>query len=149
MRGQPPKSVGDVLGQSRTLNNKRRISWQNWRRVVGMRIANRSRPEFLDRQVLTVTVASPVWAQELSMLQTTIADRLREQGHAVRHLQFRVGEVKPPKTRKLPPRVAPEPLPEDLKQSLDQVADEQLRGAIATAAGFSLARARTHDKPRR
>jgi hypothetical protein len=142
MRGDAPKSLGDVLGQSRTLNNRRRISWHNWRGVVGSRIANRSRPEYLDRQTLTVTVASSVWAQELSLLQSTIIERLREQGHPVHHLQFRVGEVKPPATRKLPPQVSPEPLPPQLERRLDAVDDEQLKRAIAHAAGYSLARSK-------
>lgn len=134
------KALGDVLSQSTALNDAKRLSWQTWRGVVGLRIANKTRPEFLDKQVLTVRVASPMWAQELSLLQGTILQRLAEAGLPVRQLRFRVGKVEAPRTRKLPPQVAPAPLPAELTARLAQVEDPELQEAIARAAGYSLAR---------
>jgi hypothetical protein len=133
-------SLGELLAQSPSLNPPDRVSWHAWREIVGTKIAQRSRPAQLDRSTLLIIVVSPAWAQELSMLQSTILERLRLKVPAVRALRFQVGHVDVPvSTKAATPLVDPAPLPLDLEQRLADVEDESLRAAIKQAAGLNLA----------
>ncbi|MCU0686075.1 MAG: DUF721 domain-containing protein [Polyangiaceae bacterium] len=114
-----------------------------WRRVVGMGVALRSRPLRVVRGTLWVRVASSSWAQELSLLQATIIDRLATYGVRVERVRFQVGEVGPPNRAprlEAPPPAAPKAdLPEDLVRALAAVEDEELRRTLTEAAGLNLA----------
>ena len=117
-----------------------------WERLVGVRIANRSAPERLDPNgTLVVRVPSSVWAQELSLLQTDILERLATTGFKVRQLRILVGEVE--KLRPLAGRfihrsvATPIPLPESIKSAIERIDDDALRESLSRAATASLAEA--------
>ncbi len=131
-------SLGDVLAQSKALTQEGRVSWQQWRAVVGSRVAARSRPDNIDAGTLWVTVTSNAWAQELSMLRRTIIGRLRGAGAKIERLRFRVGKVEPLRPpRQLTP-ARPASLPPDLAARIAQIDDAELRDAITEAAGYQL-----------
>ena len=141
-----PETLEGVLeraGEDRFARTRAPVSERVWREAVGLRIAERARPVMLERGVLTLRVATSVWANELSMLATTILERLVAQRVAVVELRFRVGPIEPPArpperrvARAVPP---PARLPPELKATLGGVADDELREAIADAARSNLA----------
>jgi hypothetical protein len=124
-----------------------------WRRAIGERIAARSQPEQLRDGVLTLRVASSVWAQELSLLSSTIIERLAPLGFAVRSIRCKVGglDAGPLPRAKAPARANPPPveLPADLAEELAQIGDADLRATIESAARAQLqARAERHTLTR-
>ncbi len=139
--------VGRLLAGSAELASRGdRIDHERWRRIVGERVAERTRPGKIQRGVLTVYVASSVWAQELSLLSSAMKDRLAEAGFAVNEVRFRVGDigerVVTAPSAPLPARAIPKiALPDDLAQRLERVDDPGLRAVIAEAAAYSLGRA--------
>lgn len=50
-----------------------------WEGVVGAAVARQAIPVRLDRQVLYVAVANPMWGQTLTLERLTIIDKLRDQ----------------------------------------------------------------------
>jgi hypothetical protein len=137
------EGVLDRAGEDRFSRSRAPVAERIWRDAVGLRIAERARPVALENGVLTLRVATSVWASELSMLATTILERLRAQRVPVTELRFRVGPIEPPArpverrtTRKVPP---PAPLPEELARALADVGDDELRAIIADAASANLA----------
>jgi hypothetical protein len=139
------------LGQSRELQRREAdLPVLAWRRAVGSRIADKSRPVAKQGTTLVVEVQSSTWAQELSFLSATIVDKLRAEGIAVTDVRYRVGRRQP--SRQEPP-VAPAravrqaPLPSDLAARLQGVDDPILRQAIERAARFNLGIAREKKKP--
>jgi hypothetical protein len=111
----------------------------DWQRALGPRLAQKTLPERLADGVLTVRVPSSTWAQELSLLSDVVAERLRAAGHAVQRLRFQV--CAPAQTPDRPvTTVRRVEIPAQLRQSIDLVEDPELRGAIAEAAAYSLAR---------
>ena len=135
-----PKSVGEVLDQSARLSKGLSLNWYVWKDVVGLRLAQRTRPMSLHDGTLTVKVSSSIWAQELSFLQDTLLHRLNARGLATRRLRFRVGQVdSPPRL----PRVRanqPSPIPAELAKRLAKVEDPEVRRAIAKAASYAINR---------
>jgi hypothetical protein len=141
-----PESLLGVLGrasESRFARDRPPVSDQEWEKAVGLRIADRARPVGLERGILTVRCATSVWASELSLLSSTLLERLQALGIAVKELRFRVGPLDPParplqarETRKVPP---PARIPPELAAALDRVADDELKDAITNAARASLA----------
>ncbi|HEX4475650.1 MAG TPA: DciA family protein [Polyangiaceae bacterium] len=138
--------VGRLLaGSSELASRGDRIDHERWRRIVGERVAERTRPGKIQCGVLTVYVASSVWAQELSLLSSAMKDRLAEAGFAVDEVRFRVGDLgervvatpsAPPPARETPKSA----LPDDLARRLERVEDPALRAVIAEAAAYSLGR---------
>ena len=118
------------------------IDRESWRRALGERLAQKSEPETVRGSVLTVLVASSVWAQELSLLAPEIIKRVQQAGFSIGELRWRVGKLKSaahlePK----PPKIAPlTSLPSDLEHALRGVADGDLRNAIFQAAAHIMAR---------
>jgi hypothetical protein len=112
-----------------------------WRRAIGDRIASRSSPEQLRDGVLTLRVANPVWAQELSLLSSKIIERLQPLGFVIQTVRCKVGPVEPiprvSRTRALRP-VAPVELPPDLTRQLSRIEDDDLRVTIEAAARSQL-----------
>lgn len=140
---RPAKTLSELLALSPELRpDPRRVSLQQWRDAVGERVAARSRSRKIADGVLTVVVASSTWAQELSLLSSTIISRLREQGVVVQSLRFLVGPVEPIEAEPAFPAVAKVPLPTSLLEQLDAVEDTELRAAIADAAAYSLGQKR-------
>lgn len=113
-----------------------------WQRAIGDRIAARSQPEQLRDGVLTLRVASSVWAQELSLLSSTIIERLAPLGFAIRTIRCKVASLdassKPKPSPRKPVAVAPVQLPAELAQQLDQIRDDDLKATIETAARAQL-----------
>jgi hypothetical protein len=142
-----PELVGNLLERARDTTRRaagRAVDADAWRRAVGPRIAERATPAGLKQGVLSVEVASSVWAQELSFLERELVTRLAGVGVQVSALRFYVrqsarrGPVEPAAPRK--PAPPPRPLPADLKARLSAVDDPELRAAIAEAAGLWLAK---------
>jgi len=115
-----------------------------WRAAVGARVAERARPWGMSQGVLTVEVASAVWAQELSLLSREIIPRLVERGVPIKALRFRVNESLGKKARtqqrvrEQADRVRPLPLPADLQRQVDAIEDDDLRRSVQKAASYSL-----------
>ena len=141
-----PETIENVLdraGEDRFARKKLPIPMRDWRLAVGPRIADRALPMTLDRGVLTVRVATSVWANELSMLAPELIARLLARGFAVKELRFRVGPLDLPADptekrayRKVPP---PAKLAPEIKASLAKVEDDDLRATIERAAAANLA----------
>ena len=144
-----PEAIGGVIARAERSQRhegsatRPSVSASDWEAAVGMRIADRAKPLELEAGVLTVRVATSVWASELSLLAGPILERLRDRGIQVRGLRCRVGEVPPPLRPKalratfaVPP---PLPLPAALEGILASVDDEDLRSTIAAAARANLA----------
>jgi hypothetical protein len=141
-----PETLEGVIaraGEDRFARTRGPLSERIWAQCVGARIAERARPLSLEAGVLTVRAATSTWASELSLLETTILERLRASGIDVTRLRFRVGPVEPPArpperraSRKVPP---PTSLPAPLATQIAQVHDDELRLIISRAAGANLA----------
>lgn len=141
-----PETLEDLLdraGEDRFAKRRTPIPMRDWKLAVGPRIADRAHPVQLERGVLSVKVATSVWANELQMLAPEIVARLRVRGYAVDSLRFRIGQLdtpdRPPERRayrKVPP---PAPLGAELRASIAEVPDDALRAVIERAASANLA----------
>lgn len=127
------------------------LPYSVWRRVVGVRIAERAVPASFEAGVLTLQVATSVWAQELMLRELDLRERLAAEGFKVTQLRVRVGPIvqmeRPPerkKTRRVP---APIALPPVLVQELTTVADDELRALLETAAARALAWQEVREGP--
>jgi hypothetical protein len=135
--------VLDRAGEDRFARRRAPIAERIWVDAVGLRVAERAKPEKLERGVLTVKVATSAWANELSMLSSEVLTRLRALGVAASELRFRVGEVEPParpverrEARRVPP---PASIPPALGHELASIADPELRETLARAVRANLA----------
>jgi len=123
------------------------LTAEQWKEIVGERIAARTRVQSVFKGNLLVNAASSAWVAELSFLSADIVARLNAKGHEIAALKFRVEPLLEPNTKR-PSRRPPSPneadacrpsaLPEDLVARLAHIEDPQLRGAIAEAAMKSL-----------
>lgn len=118
------------------------MSHDEWRRIVGPKIAGRTRVGTLSRGVLTIKVASSAWSNELSFLKSDLLGRLSRGGFEVSDLRFRVDaeSFDKPVSRKTAwskPR-AVSTLPAELSERLAAIEDPNLRAAVAEAARWSL-----------
>jgi len=125
------------------------IRRDEWRSIVGPRIASRTRVGRLYRGVLTVKVASSAWSNELSLLKSELLGKLGRAGHDIADLRFRVEEFEAPtqakwRGQKRDPAQA-QALPDELEASLRKVDDPNLRAAIREAAKWSLSRNKPKD----
>jgi hypothetical protein len=134
-----PAPIGVLLEEARDASAQAGgivLDRERWRKAVGDRIARRTEPGRLRGGVLTIHAASAAWAQELTFLAPDILARVQALGLSVKSLRFvarpTVGwkgpAEKPTRTR------SPKPLPDDLRARLANVADPELRTAIADAA---------------
>jgi len=142
-RGGEPTPLGALLATARdtaAAAGGAHVKPDTWRKVVGARISARTAPGRLRAGVLTVRVATAVWAQELSLLSSDIVARLREAGVPADSLRFRVAPLAAPERKQ--PRPAPPPpvkLPYELRERLAKIDDPELRAAVTEAAAWSLA----------
>jgi hypothetical protein len=139
-----PAAVGSLLASSREAAARyagTAIDREQWRRIVGERIALRTEPGAKRGRELTVYAATASWAQELSLLVNEIVARLKAAGVAVDTVRFRVKAIaaqpRDPGARKPVYRKAA--LPSALCSQLDGIDDPELREAIAEAAALWLA----------
>ena len=142
---QKPASLGSLLATSRDAAARHAgtaIDREQWRRIVGERIASRTEPGPKRGRELTVYAASASWAQELSLLVNEIVVRIRAAGVAVDTVRFAVRELQARARDPAAPRpaVRKAALPSALNRQLDGIADAELRDAIAEAASLWLAR---------
>lgn len=144
-RGAAPALLGELLVGAENFVRKQTgvpIPREEWRGIVGARIASRTRVGRLQKGVLTIQVASSAWSSELSFLKADILRKLQGAGHDIVNLRFVVdkwdapSEKRHPLVRHLPTPVA---LPAELEARLKRVDDPNLRAAIADAAKYSLA----------
>lgn len=151
--GRPPRaslgapesldSILDRAGESRFARMRAPVPPRIWREAVGARIADRAVPVVLAGGVLTLRVATSVWAHELSLLAETVCARLRERNVQAHELRFQVGAVeatqRPPERRsvRIVPR-SPE-IPPELARAIATVKDSSLKDAITCAAASNLA----------
>jgi hypothetical protein len=143
MRAKRPSTLAELLANSAMLGARMaHISFADWQRAVGPRLAKKAFPERLSDGVLTVRVPSSTWAQELSLLSSVVLERLQGNGHAVQRMRFQVHATPPQPAASPVARVAPVELPAQLRAMLDRIDDPELRRTIADAAAFSLARQR-------
>ena len=141
----PFRRLASALPRSESIELRNR-----WDTAVGPRIAARTQVIRLTRGTLLIRAASAAWAQELSLLSSTILARLAETGLEVEQLRFKVGKIPLRKDLEEKPRpVTRAELPETLKSRLLQVEDEDLRRSIADAAGLGLGRQQERTKRRR
>lgn len=153
-RGAAPASIGELLLDTAAFaaeRSGRAIPREEWRRIVGPRIAARTRVGKLFKGVLTVHVASSAWSNELSLLKSDLLARLQRAGREVSDLRFRVDPGEAPSAseqraarmrraaRPSPEVAAPRTeLPAELQRRLALIEDPTLRAAIADAARASL-----------
>jgi hypothetical protein len=117
------------------------IARADWARAVGSRIAKRAEPIRFDRGTLYVRTHSAAWANELSMLAEDIRSQLARCGLEVQALRFVVGkrERNTPLRGAVKRAAAPHAkLPEALQQTVETIADPDLRSALASAAAQTL-----------
>jgi hypothetical protein len=139
-----PAPIGVLLEEARDASAQAAgvvVDRQRWRQAVGERIASRTEPGRLRGGVLTVFAASAAWAQELTFLAPEILARVQALRIAVTELRFQVrAQAGSPPPRRAPERtVERKPLPGELTARLANVADPELRTAIAEAASEWLA----------
>ena len=139
-----PAALGSLLASSREAAARyagTAIDREQWRLIVGERIAARTEPGAKRGRELTVHVASASWAQELSLLVNEIVVRLKAAGIYVDTVRFRVKEIavepRDPATRK--PIYRKAALPGTLTDRLERIDDSELRDAISEAAALWLA----------
>lgn len=155
-RGAAPLRLGDVLvGASQFVAQQTGayMTQEQWRSIVGERIAQKTRVGKLYQGCLQIHVASSAWCAELSFLKADLLLKLERAGREVRDLQLRVdaaGNVKKKRfvgrreerDAQLEPVPEPEALPDELLRRLALVEDLNLRAAIFEAARRSLRSAR-------
>jgi Dna[CI] antecedent, DciA len=139
-----PAALGSLLASSREAAARyagTAIDREQWRQIVGERIAARTEPGAKRGRELTVHVASASWAQELSLLVNEIVVRLKAAGIYVDTVRFRVKEIaaapRDPAARK--PIYRKAALPSALRDQLESIEDPELRNAIGEAAALWLA----------
>lgn len=68
----------------------------HWREIVGDKIADISKPDYISRRALIVTVKHSAWAQELTFQKQVLLQKLArylKKGDLVNDMVFRVGQV--------------------------------------------------------
>lgn len=68
----------------------------NWDKIVGSKLAEVTKPDYISRKTLIVRVLHPVWAQECSFMKTSLLQRLApylKRGDVVEDMIFRVGPL--------------------------------------------------------
>jgi len=148
-----PAALGSLLASSREAAARyagTAVDREQWRQIVGERIAARTEPGAKRGRELTVHVASASWAQELSLLVNEIVVRLKAAGVYVDTVRFRVKEIaaplRDPAARKPVYRKAV--LPGALADQLERIEDSELREAIGEAASLWLALDEAPNKAR-
>lgn len=67
-----------------------------WEKIVGPKLAEVTKPEYISRKTLIVRVLHPVWAQECAFMKTNLLRKLApylKRGDVVEDMIFRVGPL--------------------------------------------------------
>ncbi len=64
--------------------------WSQWKELVGDTIAEKSEPAFVKNGTLVVSVQHPVWLTELNLQKETILKKIKESGHIIQTIRFRL-----------------------------------------------------------
>ena len=68
----------------------------HWDKIVGEKLAEVSKPDYISRKALIVRVLHPVWAQEFTFMKGTLLRKLApylKRGDVVEDMIFRVGPL--------------------------------------------------------
>lgn len=68
----------------------------HWDKIVGEKLAEVSKPEYISRSALIVRVMHPVWAQELTFMKAHLLQKLApylKRGDRVDEMIFRIGPL--------------------------------------------------------
>lgn len=68
----------------------------HWDKIVGEKLAEVSKPEYISRSALIVRVMHPVWAQELTFMKAHLLQKLApylKRGDRVDEMIFRIGPM--------------------------------------------------------
>ncbi len=68
----------------------------HWDKIVGEKLAEVSKPDYISRKTLIVRVLHPVWAQEFAFMKTSLLRKLvpyLKRGDVVDDMIFRVGPL--------------------------------------------------------
>jgi len=141
MATQTPSTLGDILSKVMGEHGLGRGGLMAkllsvWDKTVGAGIAKHALPESIKGGILTVTVDSPVWMHQLSMMAPGLIEKINSVMGAdtVSDIKFRSGKlVRPdaspvrkekfvPKKRKLSPQEH-----RDIEESLANISDRELR----------------------
>ncbi len=66
-----------------------------WDDVVGGKIASIAQPDYIRFKILFVSVADPIWIQQLSLMEDMIVDKLNRQSDRklIEKIRFRFGKI--------------------------------------------------------
>lgn len=139
-----PAAVADLLaeifqGKPAGKRLKEGKIWLVWEIAVGEQIAARARPAGFREGVLTVTVDSAPWMQQLSYLKKKIIAKLNQRlgEELVKDIFLRAGSrEEPPVPQPTATRRKARPLSSEEKERIAEyssaIADPELRGAFAS-----------------
>ncbi len=68
----------------------------HWEKIVGEKLAEVSKPDYISRRTLLVRVLHPVWAQELTFMKAGLLHKLApylKRGDVIEDIVFRVGPL--------------------------------------------------------
>ena len=57
---------------------KKHLVFKNWEKIVGEKISEHARPDHISGDILFIKVDNPAWKTELSMLYTTLNERIQK-----------------------------------------------------------------------
>lgn len=124
--------------------------WDIWDAEVGPMIARRARPAAVRNGVLTVTVATHTWMQELQFVRDTLRERLNARlgEMLVRQIVFVTGPVPDPPDAAADTAPAPPP-PAPQTEPLPPLHDPALAAAFARLVHAHRRNARDRQPPAR
>lgn len=96
-----------VVGGQLSERLKELVIWQDWEQIVGRGIAGRARPLRLSGGVLTITVVSSAWMQELNFMKQGLMDKLNSAlgEQKIKEIVFKAGALPPTETKKVDDRI--------------------------------------------
>src|SRR5690606_30572349 len=95
-RRAAPALLGEVLVGAEDILSRRSgaaMPRSEWTKIVGARIAARTRVGGLRRGTLTIKVASSAWSNELSFLKPNLIAKLGRAGHDINDIRFVVDNI--------------------------------------------------------
>jgi len=121
--------------------------WRLWPEVVGPAVASRAQPLRIINGILTVTVSSPAWMQELRFLTSMMKEKLNDRigAELIKEIVLRAGTID--KTARpaaedepQPPRVLNEQQKAFIAEQTAPITDPEIRAAFADLMRTSLER---------
>lgn len=110
-----------------------------WPEIVGREVAEKTSPIRISDGSLIIRTASPGWSHQLSLMKTTIVEKLNTSGFEIVDLRFVFKEEvdEKPKEKRAPLRTKP-----DFSNIPDTINTKKLRIAIASYLGARKASAK-------